>query len=155
MERITDRQKDQINKIIKNPAHWKTETASRPTCKEKKINEQGSRLLTERTNNRQDWHKRFSRYAKPLLLERERLVVLMLWKSRLRYTLQTTYSCHLHHKRAHSITWHYWQDRNWPITTDLRRLSLIANSITAKLTNQITRTALMILYKRQLLSRLL
>ena len=36
MERITDRQKDQINKIIKNPAHWKTETASRPTCKEKK-----------------------------------------------------------------------------------------------------------------------
>ena len=155
MERITDRQKDQINKIIKNPAHWKTETASRPTCKEKKINEQGSRLLTERTNNRQDWHKRFSRYAKPLLLERERLVVLMLWENRLRYTLQTTYSWHLHHKRAHSITWHYWRDRNWPITTDLRSLSLIANSITAKLTNQITRTALMILYKRQLLTRLL
>ena len=155
MERITDRQKDQINKIIKNPAHGKTETASRPTCKEKKINEQGSRLLTERTNNRQDWHKRFSRYAKPLLLEREGLVVLMLWENRLRYTLQTTYSWHLHHKRAHSIIWHYWRDRNWPITTDLRRLSLIANSITAKLTNQITRTALMILYKRQLLSRLL
>ena len=155
MERITDRQKDQISKIIKNPAHWKTETRADQPAKKRKINEQGSRLLTERTNNRQDWHKGFSRYAKPLLLEREGLVVLMLWENRLRYTLQTTYSWHLHHKRAHSITWHYWRDRNWPITTDLRRLSLIANSITAKLTNQITRTALMILYKRQLLSRLL
>lgn len=29
---------------------------------------------------------------KPLLLEREGLVVLMLWENRLRYTLQTTYS---------------------------------------------------------------
>ena len=43
-----------------------------------------------------------------------------------------------HHKRAkqHNST----TDRNWPITDNLRHLSLTANNITAEPTNQFTRT---------------
>ena len=51
-------------------------------------------------------------------------------------TLQTTYSRHQHNQRTEQNDLTLPTDRNWPITTDQRYLSLTANNITAKLTNQ-------------------
>ena len=57
-------------------------------------------------------------------------------------TLQTTYSRHQHNQRTEQNDLTLPTDRNWPITTDERYLSLTANNITAKLTNQFSRTRL-------------
>ena len=52
-------------------------------------------------------------------------------------TLQTTYSWHQHNQRTEQNDLTLPTDRNWPITTDVRYLSLTANNIMAKLTNQV------------------
>ena len=57
-------------------------------------------------------------------------------------TLQTTYSWHQHNQRTEQNDLTLPMDRNWPITTDERYLSLTANKITAKLTNQFSPTRL-------------
>ena len=57
-------------------------------------------------------------------------------------TLQTTYSRHQHNQRTKQNDLTLPTDRNWPITTDERYLSLTANNITAKLTNQFPQTRL-------------
>ena len=57
-------------------------------------------------------------------------------------TLQTTYSRHQHCQRTEQNELTLPADRNWPITTDERYLSLTANNITAKQTNQFSRTRL-------------
>ena len=56
-------------------------------------------------------------------------------------TLQTTYWRHQHKQRTERNDITIPTDRNWPITTG-RYLSLTANNITAKLTNQFSRTRL-------------
>ena len=57
-------------------------------------------------------------------------------------TLQTTYSGHQHNQRTEHNDLTLPTDRNWPITTDEHYLSLTANNITAKLTNQFSPTRL-------------
>ena len=57
-------------------------------------------------------------------------------------TLQTTYSRYQHNQRTEQNDLTLPTDRNWPITTDERYLSLTANNITAKLTNQFPPTRL-------------
>ena len=56
-------------------------------------------------------------------------------------TIQTTYSWHQHNQRTEQKDLTLPTDRNWPITTDERYLSLTAK-ITAKLTNQFSPTRL-------------
>ena len=56
-------------------------------------------------------------------------------------TLQTTYSWHQHNQRTEQNDLTLPTDRNWPITTNERYLSLTAK-ITAKLTNQFSPTRL-------------
>ena len=57
-------------------------------------------------------------------------------------TIQTTHSRHWYYKRTEQNDLTSPTDRDRPITTDLRHLSLTANNITAKLTNQCTQTGL-------------
>ena len=63
-------------------------------------------------------------------------------KSTTTSTLQTTYLRHQHNQRTEQNDLTLPTDRNWPITTDKRYLSLTANNITAKLTNQFSPTRL-------------
>ena len=57
-------------------------------------------------------------------------------------TIQTTYSRHEHYKQTEQNDLTSLTDRNRQITTDLLQLSLTANNITAKLTNQFIQTGL-------------
>ena len=56
--------------------------------------------------------------------------------------VQTPHPRHRHYKRTEQNDLTLLTDRDWPITTNLRHLSLTGHNITAKLTNQFIQTGL-------------
>ena len=56
--------------------------------------------------------------------------------------IQTPHPRHWHYKRTEQNDLTLLTDRDWPITTNLRHLSLTGHNITAKLTNQFIQTGL-------------